>query len=167
MPFLFMAYTVDCNSVKTLKDKVIAITATTKEKQFRCVCTSLGIYLLIATTNTNTSCLLTTLRAQIIMKARENFRTSFQIASRRKLSWFFLPLWLSKQTKKNPQLECLYYVLSRGKWLHKHRKLHNWSTEPIRNKIDPEFKYTLHFTTFLMLNSSNKYFTMLQVSFTS
>lgn len=55
----------------------------------------------------------------------------------------------------------------KGKWLHKHRKLHNWSTEPIKNKIDPEFKYTLHFTTFSMLNSSIKYFTMLQVSFTS
>lgn len=74
--------------------------ATIKEKQFSCVRTSLGIYLFTTTTNTNTACLLTGLGVQIIMKARENSRTSFQIATRRKLSCFFLPLWLSKQTKK-------------------------------------------------------------------
>lgn len=129
-----MVYSMDCNSVKTVKNKVITSTTTMKEKQFSCVLTSLDIYLFITTINTNSACLLTSLRVQIVMKAKENSRMSFQIASRRKLFWFFLPLWLSKQTKKSPQLECLHYILSRGKWLHKHRKQHNWSTELIKKK---------------------------------
>lgn len=90
----------DCNSVKTVKDKVITSATTMKEKQFSCVLTSLDSYLFITTINTNSACLLTSLRVQIVMKAKENSRMSFQIASRRKLFWFFLPLWLSKQTKK-------------------------------------------------------------------
>jgi len=91
----------DCNAVKTVKDKVFASTSTMKGKQFTCVLTSLGIYLFITTINTKGACLLTRLGVQIIMKAQVNSRMPFQIASRRKLFWFFLSLWLSKQTKKS------------------------------------------------------------------
>lgn len=100
MPFLFMAYSMDCNSVKTVKDKVITSKTTMKEKQFSCVLTNLGIYLFITSINTNSACLLTRLGVQIITKEKKYLRMSFQIARRRKLFWFFLPLWLSKQTKK-------------------------------------------------------------------
>lgn len=52
------------------------------------------------------------------------------------------------------QLECLHYILSSGKWLHKHRKHHNWNTELIKKKTDPKFKYTTLHNIFNILLST-------------
>lgn len=56
--------------------------------------------------------------------------------------------------QKISQLECLHYILSSGKWLHKHRKHHNWNTELIKKKTDPKFKYTTLHNIFNILLST-------------
>lgn len=135
MQFVFMAYCTYCNSEKTVKEKLITSATTMKEKQFGWVLTSLDIYFFITITSTNSACLLTRLRVQTI---NENHKRELQNAvsdRQQKKSFLFFPPFLAFQTnKKNPQLECLHYILSRGKWLHKHRKQHNWSTELIKKK---------------------------------
>lgn len=108
----------DYNLAKTVTDKTTTNTTTLKEKQFSSVLASLGIYLFITTINTNSACLMTRLRVQIILKRKE----LENVVSDRQQKKFFLvllPFTAFQTNQKTSQLERLHYILSSGKWLHK------------------------------------------------
>lgn len=141
MPFLFMAYSMNCNSVKTVEDKVIASTTTMKEKQFSCVLISLGIYLFITTINTKSACLLIRLRVQIIIKPKENLRMSFQIASQKKI--LSLNVYITYYHGGNDYINTGNSIIGAQNYLRKNSS---------------RIQVYLCFTTFLMVNYSTEYF---------
>jgi len=97
--------------LKFVKDKVITSTTTKQEKQLHCVLTSLGNYLSITTSNTNSPHLLTRPRVQTIKKAKENLRMSLQKTKGKKKKSVFSSLYGIQNKQTNTQLEGLHCIL--------------------------------------------------------